>query len=33
LIVHGERQGLIMLGVVDGLMQVLNTAEFRLQSY
>jgi hypothetical protein len=33
LILHDERQGLIMLGVVDGLMQVLNTPEFSLQSY
>lgn len=33
LIVHGERQGIIMLGVIDGLMQVLNTTEFRLQTY
>lgn len=33
LVRHGERQGLIMLGVVDGLMQVLNTAEFQLETY
>jgi hypothetical protein len=33
LMVHGERQGLIMLGVIDGLMQVLNTPEFTLQTF
>jgi hypothetical protein len=33
LIAHGERQGLIMLGVIDGLMQVLNTPEFNLQAF
>jgi hypothetical protein len=33
LIAYVERQGLIMLGVVDGLMQLLNTAAFQLQTY
>ncbi len=33
LVTHGERQGLIMLGVIDGLMEVLNTDQFQLRSY
>jgi hypothetical protein len=32
LVTRGERQGLIILGVIDGLMQELNTPEFRLQT-
>lgn len=28
LVTHGERQGLIMLGVVDGLMEILNRRNF-----
>lgn len=33
LVTPGERQGLIMLGVIDGLMEVLNTDQFQLRSY
>jgi hypothetical protein len=33
LVVHGERQGLIMLGVVDGLMRVLNREGFAPRAY
>lgn len=33
LVLNGERQGIIVLGVVDGLMQVLNREGFRPKAY
>jgi hypothetical protein len=33
LVIHGERQGLLMLGIVDGLLELLNTPELQLRSY
>lgn len=33
LVTYGERQGLIMLGVIDGLMEVLNTSQFQLRAF
>lgn len=33
LVAYGERQGSIMLGLIDGLMQSFNTPELRLQPW